>query len=57
MSAIKCAMANVQDMLEAGARPTTIAAVLGMPIDFVYDVANLENESAQAEDEVFADLY
>jgi len=55
MSAIKSAMVDVQDMLEAGARPSTIAAVLGMPVDFVYDVANLQSESA--EDEVFADLY
>ena len=55
MSAMKSAIMDVQDMLDAGARPTTIAAILGMPINFVYDVANLQSESAEAE--VLADLY
>lgn len=35
---------DIQNMLEEGYRPVTIATMLGVPVTWVYDVAEIQQE-------------
>ena len=44
MSKISELSIDIQEMLEEGYRPVTIATMLGVPVTWVYDVAEIQQE-------------
>ena len=44
---------DIQNMLEEGYRPVTIATMLGVPVTWVYDVAEIQQEE-KGNTEVFS---
>lgn len=49
MSKISELSIDIQEMLEEGYRPVTIATVLNVPVTWVYDVVEMQQEESNTE--------